>query len=457
MVYSAGDCWGYHVSQLRDYQTATIDRVRTHMRAGRRRVLAVLPTGAGKTRTAAEVVCRVVANGQRALWFAHRAELVDQAVAELTRHGLVVGALSASAQSPPNPFAHVQVATIQTLLARKERPRADLLVADEAHHYVADEFSTLIADYPSAITLGLTATPERSDGRGLGEIFDALVVGATIKQLTSLGHLVPCEIIRPSKHLQSGQIAQSPIDAYVQHAMGRKAIVFARSIELAEAYAADYNLRGIAARTISAETPWPERCLYLDDFKRGKVRVLCNVFALTEGLDVPDMSCVILARGFSTSGPYLQAVGRALRPAPRKSDALVIDLRGATWELGHPEDERVYSLDGKGIRLSDANTYCPVCGAARIPGEGCTACGWQTTVDEGKPDKVTGDPLVKYAQIRRDDADARVARLAKWIAAGKAAGHKETAACHKFKAVYGAWPASVVLSAARERAGEVAA
>lgn len=441
---------------LRDYQLATIDRVRAHVKAGCRAVCAVLPTGAGKTKTASEVVRRVVESKQRVLWLAHRAELVDQAADTLGKLGLIVGAVSASAQTPPNPFAPVQVATIQTLLARNVRPRADLIVADEAHHYVADEFVTVIRDYPQAILLGLTATPERSDGRGLGEIFGALVVGTTIKQLTELGHLVPCEVIRPKKLLESGQIAQSPVDAYVQHASGRKAIVFARTIELAESYAAEFNLRGIVARTISAETPWAERCLYIDAFKRGTVQVLTNVFALTEGLDVPSMSCVILARGFGTSGPYLQAVGRALRPAPGKADAIVIDLRGVSHELGHPSDERLYSLDGKGIRLSDANVYCPVCGAARIVGEPCTACGWKPQGDETKPDKITGDALEKYAALRRDDDDARVARLAKWIAAGNAAGYKQGWANAKYRAVYGVWPSPAITTAARDRAKEVA-
>ena len=444
------------MSTLRDYQIDTIDRVRVHVKAGRRSVVAVLPTGAGKTRTGAEIVKRVVGNKQRVLWLAHRAELVDQAADTLTAQGLIVGGVSASAQTPPNPFAPVQVATIQTLLARGERPRADLIVFDECHHAIADEFATVVRDYPSALVLGLTATPERSDGRGLGEIFSALVVGVTIRQLTEQGHLVPCEIIRPKRLLESGQIAQSPVDAYVQHASGRRAIVFARSIELAESYAAEFVMRGIVARTISADTPWPERCLYLDAFKRGTVQVLTNVFALTEGLDVPAMSCVILARGFGTSGPYLQAVGRALRPAPGKTDAIVIDLRGVSWELGHPIDDRIYSLDGKGIRLSDSNVYCPVCGAAREIGEPCAACGWKPSADETKPDKITGDKLEKYAQIRRDDDDRRVARLAKWIAAGNAAGYKKGWAAAKFRAVYGTWPTPALTGAATDMAKEVA-
>jgi len=437
------------MTTLRDYQLEAIDRVRGLMKSGKRRVCAVLPTGTGKTKTAAEVVRRSVGAGRRVLWFAHRAELVDQAAADLTSHGLIVGGVSASASLPPNPFAPIQVATIQTLLSRNKRPPADLIVADEAHHYVADEFVTVLEDYPEALVLGLTATPERSDGRGLGEIFDGLVIGITARRAIDSGYLVPCEVMRPAKLLDSGKLAQNPIDAYVEHAADRKAIVFARTIELAEQYAAEFKLRGIHAACISAETPWAERSIYLDAFKRGTVRVLTNVFALTEGLDVPDVSCVILARGFGSAGPYIQAAGRALRLSPNKRDAMILDLRGVSHELGRPDDDRVYSLDGRGIRLSDEHVYCPVCGAPREPGQPCSACGWKPATED-KVDAFTGDKLEKYARIRQDDDGGRAKRLAKWMKVGVEAGYKPNWALAKFRAVYGMWPPNNIQRRAKE-------
>src|SRR6185312_11439346 len=111
-----------------------------------------------------------------------------------------------------------------TLLSRGDRPPADVIIADEAHHFASAsvEWSALLAAYPGAHIIGPTATPERGDGCGLGTMFDGLVVGATVRELTDLGHLVPCEIMRPDKYLQSGEIAQNPVDAYVQHAQGRR-------------------------------------------------------------------------------------------------------------------------------------------------------------------------------------------------------------------------------------------
>lgn len=432
---------------LRPYQADAIERVGIAMRVEKRVVL-VVPTGGGKTVTAGEIVRRAALKMRRTLWLAHRAELVDQAAATLSRQGLMVGAISASASSPPNPYALVQVATVQTLLARNMRPRADLIVADEAHHYVADEWVTLLRDYPDAFVIGLTATPERSDGRGLGELFGNLVVGTSVRDLVELGALVPCEVLRPRNYLKSGEIAQHPVDAHAQHAGDRPTIVFARSVELADEYTDQFKMRGVAAACIHGEMPWGERSLYLDAFRRGSIRVLVNVFVLTEGFDAPETSCVILARGCSTAGTYLQMVGRALRPAPGKSDALLLDLRGVSHEFGEPAEDRVFSLDGKGIRLRDKVIYCPVCGVEREAGEPCAACGWKPTGEPMKSDTVTGDPLVKFAKKRAEGDDDRAKTLARWMTIARAKGYRPGWVQAKWVAVYGEPPSAEVRAAA---------
>lgn len=440
------------MSLLRPYQLDAIDRVRAAMRQHRRVVLTV-PTGGGKTVIASEIVRRVIAAAQPVLFLAHRAELVDQAAATLARLGLTVGAVSASAQTPPNPFAPVQVATVQTLLARRDRrPRASVVVFDECHHAVATEFRSVLDDYPAALVLGLTATPERSDGRGLGELFGGLVVGCTVRELTAQGHLVPCEVLRPDRYLGSGEIARSPVDAYQENASGRPTIVFARGVDLAAQYTAEFQARGVEARCITGEMPWAERSLYLEAFKAGRIQVLTNVFVCTEGFDAPSCSCVILARGCSTAGTFLQMVGRALRPAPGKTDALLLDLRGVSHEFGRPDDDRLFSLDGKGIRLRDKAIYCPVCGAEREAGEGCATCGWIPAGEPMKGDTITGDPLVKYAKKRAEDEDARARTLARWIGEARAKGYKDGWWKARFNAVYGVWPSAALISTAREGA-----
>ncbi len=437
---------------LRDYQHGAIDRVRRAMQGGARRVCLVIPTGGGKTVIFTEIVRRAVSAGRRALVLAHRAELVEQAYATLARAGLTVGAMCASAEAPPNPFAPVQVASVQTLLARRERPPADIIICDEAHHFAAgaEEFAALISDYPKAHVVGVTATPERGDGCGLRSCFDALVIGATVQELTDAGHLVPSEVMRPERALEPGQLARSPVDAYAEHAAGRPAIVFVRSVALAESYAQEFSMRGYQAHAISAETPWAERRMWIDAFRRGTVKVLTSVAVLTEGFDAPETSCVILARGCGSAGLYLQMIGRGLRPAPGKSDCVILDLRGVSHEHGKPEDERDYSLDGVGIRLRDPNSYCPVCGVARTPPAPCEACGYAPSGEDlAKPDKFTGDPLVKYAKLRAEADDARAKRLARWIADAERKGHKPGAWKHKFNAVYGMWPSKALELTAR--------
>lgn len=441
---------------LRQYQIDVINRLRAIMRAGKRRPLLVMPTGAGKTKTLSHIAKLTIESGRRALWLAQRSELIDQACETLIADGLTVGAICAGATTPPNPFARMQVASVQTLLARNERPAADMIFADEAHHFSAasEQWSSLLNSYSEAWTIGATATPERGDGCGLRECFDAIVVGATVQQLTDDGYLVPCRVMRPDKPLAPGEIAQNPVDAYVEHASGRRAIVFCKSVALASQYAGEFTMRGLRARAISAETPWAERRMVLDAFKRGALDVVVNVFVLTEGFDDPGVSCCIIARGCGSAGMYLQMIGRVLRPAEGKSDAVLLDLRGVSHEHGRPEEEREYSLDGRGIRLRDPNSYCPVCGSPRTPPDPCTSCGYEPSGEDGlKPDKIVGVKLVPYAHLRSDNDDARIRRLARWMSEAKRRGFKDGWFKAKFNAVYQQWPTAGMMQKAREILG----
>ncbi|MCL2451182.1 MAG: DEAD/DEAH box helicase [Polyangiaceae bacterium] len=440
-----------------EHQMEAIARVRRSMAQGNRRVVLVIPTGGGKTVIGSAIAKRSVDSGRRVLFLAHRAELIDQAARTLTAHGLTVGALCASATTPPNPYAMVQVASVQTLLARNERPPADLILADECHHFgdAAEQWIALLGGYGSAYVLGLTATPERGDGSGLSGSFDSLVVGATVAELTNLGFLVPCEVMRPDHPLKPGELAQSPVDAYVEHATGRRALVFARSVPLAEEYAESFNTRGIAARMLCADTPWAERQMYLDAFRRGAVQVLVNVYVLTEGFDDPGVSCCIIARGCGSAGMYLQMIGRVLRPAPGKTNAVVLDLRGVSHEHGLPTDEREYSLRGQGIRLRDPNAYCPVCGMPRRPPAPCAGCGYAPSGDDAtKPDTVVGVSLKPYqAACANDDVEMRAVRLARWMSDARRRGFKDGWWRAKFNAVYGARASALIIAKARELAG----
>jgi DNA repair protein RadD len=447
------------------HQIGSLAAVRESMRslAARRlpqRVCLVVPTGGGKTTIGAEMVLGALAKRRKALWGVHRWELADQAYDKLTSLGIPCGMMCASSAKPPQPFAPVQVGTFQSLIAREARPDAGLIIFDECHHAGARSFAGYVAQYPSTPIVGLTATPERSDGKGLGGMFEELVIGARIKELIAAGHLVSAHLIRPKRKLRSGEIAQRPVDAYLQHARGSKAIVFSPLVATAEQHAAEFRALGVPAAMVEGNTDTSERRQTWDDLRSGVLSVVTNVYVATEGFDLPAIDCVILARGFGHAGGYLQSVGRGLRWADGKTGCKVIDLQGISWDHGHPEDDRVYSLTGRGIsEPSDeprvVQRYCPVC-SAPLDADAlqCPECGM---VLEAPPQRVTGEELVPYAWMQQDAPDARAKRLAKWMAAGAEKGHKPNAAMHKYKAVYNGWPPSSVRAAAERIMREAAA
>ena len=448
---------------LRDYQLKAVEDVRAEYRRGVRSVCLVMPTGAGKTKTAAiGMVTPAVAKGRRVIWVVNRIDLVDQAADVLTGIGLTVGAVCAGARTPPQPFAPVQIATPQTLLARAERPPADFVIADEAHHFASARFAEVLQAYPAAHVLGLTATPERGDGIGLGSVFRALVLGPTVAQLTQLGHLTPAEILRPAGKLRPGQIAQRPVDVYLQHARGRRALVFSTAKLLAERVRDDFRAAGLGCELVVDSTPGSERRRHFAALAAGEIAALSGVGVFTEGFDLPAVDCVILSRFFGHSGGYLQAVGRALRPSPGKSDALILDLTGTSHDHGLPTDERLYSLDGRGIRRGDGEpeinqAFCRVCGAPATPGEACPECGTEPRTQDVT---VTGEKIDRYAGMKKQPDDKRIANLAGWLVVQRTAKKKDGSpysvrwAAVKYQALYGEWPPPGIMSAALEKSRE---
>jgi DNA repair protein RadD len=441
---------------LRPYQVETIAKARDAMRRGARRIVVVAPTGSGKTRMGSAIVTGAVAKGGSVLWLAHRTELIAQTCATLAGFGLDVAALAASCEWPERPDAPVQVASIQTLIARQSRPPASLLIWDECHHCseAAEEWSRLLQDYPDVRMVGLTATPERGDGAGLAPLFDGLVVGPSVAALTKLGHLVPCEIMRPERLLENGKIAQHPLEAYQAEAPGTQALLFARTVDEAQTYAGRFTAAGVRAECVHASTPPKERSSALELFRRGVVRVLTNVYVMTEGTDLPMAATCILARGCGSAGQYIQMVGRVLRPHPGKSIARLLDLRGISHVHGSPEDEREYSLDGNGIRLSKS-AHCRVCSALLDGGYPCAACGYSPDPRDQDETVVVGVPLVKFARMRAQDAEQRERTLERWVRECLAKSYKPGWVRHRWKSVFGEElsAARVMAAMARVRGG----
>ena len=411
---------------LRPYQQRAISDLRAAYASGKRAPLLVAPTGSGKTVIAAAIVAGAHARGNRTLFVAPRRELLGQTVRKLADAGITDVRVIQADRDVGDPDAMVTVGSIQTLVLPRwidSLPPAELVIADEAHHMAADLWGQLATRYATARWLGLSATPERADGRALGDIFDAIVVGATVAELTSAGHLVPCKVWAPREELDTGELAIDPVEAYATHGHGQLAVVFCSTVTHARSVAESFTAAGIPGTAISGSTPATERDRILADWGVGIVRVVANCGVLTEGFDLPQLAVCILARRFGHSGLFLQCVGRVLRPFPEKLQACVVDLCGSVHRHGPPALERMYNLTGKAITAKrDAIRQCPSCGSVFLAADTCPECGEVLPVRPREEPRVTGAGVVDIDSLPRARREYTITIQAKWSAACRRCG-----------------------------------
>lgn len=434
------------MTPLRDYQARTLEQTRAEYRAGNRSIVIVSPTGSGKTRMGVELVLQHLRRVERcrALWLAHRTELVGQAAARLRAEGVESLAIVQSGACEGPDDARVVVASVETLVARPELslPGVTMVIPDECHHYVSREWHSVVQRWPDAVRLGLTATPCRSDGTALSGLFDSLVQGPSVQELVDAGHLVPCDVIAPPRHHERG-IVGTPLEAYLAHAAGRRAVVFCATVDDAAETAEAFRAAGITAANIDGTTSPRDRAAALAAFRAGQISVLTNVYVLTEGWDAPEAEVCILARGCTHVGTYLQIVGRVLRPSAGKTSALLIDLRGAVHVHGLPSDPRVFSLDGKPIKKDKTLVQlrqCSTCGATYRAGpRACVRCG--TELPKPRRPRVQSGELGRVTVVATPDAKASYLTHLRSRAAAR--GYKPGWVGIQFKARFGHWPQRV--------------
>lgn len=434
--------------QLRPYQTRTIADARQFIADGAKSVCIVAPTGAGKTVMGATIGLSAANRNRRVLWLAHRAELLQQAHDALARIGVESGIIAPWAAPTSHP---VQVASVQTLLARGSLPRADVVIPDECHHHVSPQWVQLIRQYQSAgaTIVGLTATPERSDGVGLCEIYQRIVVSAQVSELIALGHLVPCRAYGPSSRTKS--LAEHPLVAYRRYADGRPAVAFCASVHAARDLAAEFRGAGIRAAYVDGDLDWPTREQHVADFRAGKLDILTNMHVLTEGFDAPRVSCIILARGFSSPGAYIQATGRGMRPCESKRDLVIVDLLGCAREHGLPSEDRQYSLEGAGIRSAEnpeTISQCLACGmwfrSPEFQDSTCPSCGAKR---KGKQDPAVRRAIMTAIATAEPDT-ARTEYLKRQVQLCRVKGWKLGRAMMLYKVRYSHWPSDAMKRAA---------
>lgn len=359
---------------LREHQSRASEAILSAFRSNVRRVCAVAPTGAGKSRLG-----RAIADGHSApLVVSHTTGLRDQNRQTICPRSVTVHSLVAAARK------HGLKGT------RAMTGPVDLLVLDEAHHYASDNWGVVHELWPQARVLGLTATPERGDGRPLQPYFEQLIKVANYSELLEAGYLVPCRVVRElgGGDERGGRVGRgsraSAVDAYTALCAldELQTLIFAENKSHGVEITNDLVDRGHRAAFICGTTPSAERDATIARFERGELSCLVNVEVLVEGIDIPCVEAIILWKSAGTVGAYLQMAGRGLRPYPGKEELLLVDLSGASTQFGPPDQDRDYSLSGRAISQDDKR-YHLVCSACW---RGYAVQGQVPDGDDGLPD-----------------------------------------------------------------------
>lgn len=396
---------------LRPYQTELITRTRKSWAAGHKRPCIVLGCGGGKSVIVAEIARKTTENKKRVLFIVHRKELCDQIRKTFEWWGVDTD--------------YCTIGMVQTITRRitKIRPPA-LIITDENHHCLANSYRRIYESFPDAYCVGVTATPVRLDGSGLGDVNDDLVIGPPTRWLIDNGYLAPYQYYsvklidtdafktRRGEYDLTGvvldrKIYGDVIQSYRRFADGLKAICYCPSIPYSEQMAERFRAAGIPSAHIDGSTDKRERDQVIQDFRDGKIQVLCNVDLISEGFDVSDCGAAILLRPTKSLTLYIQQAMRCMRYKPGKT-AVIIDHVGNVFRHGFPDDNRDWDLyakpDKKAREKPEVRAKeCPECMAA-VPSTAaeCPHCGYKFRT-EGR--EIEEDGSAKIEEIKRITAD----------------------------------------------------
>lgn len=470
------------VVSLRGYQQALVDGTRDSLKAGNRRVMAYLPTGGGKTRVATAITQMTLGKSKgRVIVLANRKQLVAQFAAALRAAGLDVGILQG--ENTHGLHHRVIVASIDTIHARGcVLDDVALFVVDEAHAVAGSmKYRSLLFRHNRVPCIGLSATPF---ARGLAKpypelgdkpLFEDLIVGATVQALVDAGYLTDLEIYAPNAPDMAGaktvrtaegelDYRQADIDEaadkpelvgdiiahWLKLAGGVKTICFASSIAHSQHIVEQFRAVGVSAEHLDCYMDDDTRQDILTRFERGDFTVLSNVSLLSEGFDVPDTSCMILARPTKSLTRFLQMVGRILRPAPGKTCALLLDHSGSVERIGHPFDDLPLELDDgkantsgsrKEERKKSEPKPCPKCKFVRPAGvHVCPKCGFapqrQSDVEVADGELVRVDRKTK----KPASPNRKQHVFSQLIFVARKRGYSSGWVSHKYREMFGVWP-----------------
>ena len=476
---------------LRDYQQAGIDRARSLVNSGRRRILIVGPCGSGKGHTIAAMLTACVQRGNRALMIAHRRELILDQAERVGRFGFRASVILPGAIAVPD--WRVTVASVQTL-ARRDKPVADLLIVDEAHRAMAESYQAIFACYPNATIVGFTATPVRMSGAPLGDLFEEMIEIVTPAELVERGLLVPVvgyafdapdlrHVKRTAGDFNESELATlcdtakvrgNVVEEWHKRARHLKTLIFCVNVAHSEKLAADIRAKGVAAEHIDGTASREERAAILERFKSGQTRVLTNCALFVEGVDIPSIECVCLAAPTMSTSRALQEQGRGRRPVPcecgtiphwraaacecgrpvLKRKLLLLDFGSVVFTHGLPDEPRAWSLTqsfrvaapGKKSEASAGLRVCSACfGIYLADLEACPYCGNRNPKTKRLVRNAQG-VAVSLAELERktkppDSSESATRRYFFYLLGlEREKGFKTKYAEIRFKGRFGFWP-----------------
>lgn len=353
----------------------------------------------------AEIARRTTQNNNRVMFLIHRKEVLNQAVETFNEQGVNPDLLTAG--------------MVQTLTRRVDKLAVpDVILVDEAHHALAKSYQRILSKFPKAIVLLFTATPHRTGKMQLDQIADDIIVGQSIHELTDKGFLAPFRYFQPPNDFDSKLLKRSSTGDYTAESMqqamstkifghivkqykriasGMQAVVYTYSVDSAHKIAAEFNEAGISAREVDGTTPQQLRDLIVDKFRSQEIQILVNVNLFTEGVDLPNVDCVIMARPTSSLALYLQFSMRCLNPRPGKT-AIIIDHANNFKQFGYPDDDRDWKKAIKSGRQKSKSLLkdpglsiitCDYCFAVvktnEVKNGKCPICSKPIKIHEAKP------------------------------------------------------------------------
>ena len=400
--------------QLRSYQQKFIDDVRNEFIQNHKRVVGVAPCGAGKTIMTGWIIREVFQRGKRAIFFVHRQELIKQTSETFTKleipHGIICAGIPQQLELP------VQIASVQTLARRIDKiPAPDLLICDECHHILANTYKKIIDKWNDAFLLGVTATPLRTGGKTLCDVFSSMIQAPDVAELIKLGNLTDFDYFAPDTKvdltgvrskfgdfiqddlanvMKDNRIIGNIVDHYKKIVGGKSAICYCVNVTHSKMVAASFQKFGVNATHIDGDTPASIREQLVEDFRIGKISVLCNAELFGEGFDVPNMQAVILARPTKSLTLFIQQAMRPMRPDPNDPNkrAIIVDHVQNYKRFGLPDTPHEWSLapnPPKKIQGEPPVKECPQCGlvlplSSRI----CPQCDFVFVSDDDLKDKL---------------------------------------------------------------------